>query len=202
LAICTSSSSGCTESPPTGSSPSTRSPEAYHIPNLHKDSVGLLAAGGLTVCARFGKHHRQTVAMKHLKEIADLPSEQLAPFSAGAIAFVYLIFPNSVLLFFGDHAEFFQVFPGDTVDTSVTLQSMFDYTPIETDERRANLKAVFDFFYGVVGGEDYRMAAGVQRMLNSTPDETFLLGRCEAITQAMHEDFQKLLSDAAPSPVH
>src|SRR5271156_1851292 len=127
LAICTSSSSGCTESPPTGSSPSTRSPEAYHIPNLHKDSVGLLAAGGLTVCARFGKHHRQTVAMKHLKEIADLPSEQSAPFTAGAIAFVSLIFPNSVLLFFGDHAEFFQVFPGDTVDAPVTLQSMFDY---------------------------------------------------------------------------
>jgi phenylpropionate dioxygenase-like ring-hydroxylating dioxygenase large terminal subunit len=176
--------------------------EAYHIPNLHKDSVGLLAAGGLTVCARFGKHHRQTVAMKHLKEIADLPSEQSAPFTTGAIAFVYLIFPNSVLLFFGDHAEFFQVFPGDTVDTSVTLQSMLDYAPIETDERRANLKAVFDFFYGVVGGEDYRMAAGVQRMLNSTPDQTFLLGRCEAITQAMHEDFQKLLSDAALSPVH
>jgi len=175
--------------------------EAYHIPNLHKDSVGLLAAGGLTACARFGKHHRQTVAMKHLKEISDLPSEQSAPFAAGAIAFVYLIFPNSVLVFFGDHAEFFQVFPGDTVDTSVTLQSVFDYTSIETDERRANLKAVFDFFYGVVGGEDYRMAAGVQRMLNSTPDETFLLGRCEAITQAMHEDFQKLLSDAASSPV-
>jgi phenylpropionate dioxygenase-like ring-hydroxylating dioxygenase large terminal subunit len=175
--------------------------EAYHIPKLHKDTVGRLAAGGLTVCTRFGRHHRQAVAMKHLKEVADVPSEQCAPFSAGAIGFVYVIFPNSVLLFFGDHAEFFQVFPGDTIDTSLTLHSLFDYAPIETDERRINLKAVFDFFYGVVGTEDYRMAAGVQRTLNSTPDETFLLGSCEAVTQAIHEDFEKLLAAAHPSPV-
>lgn len=168
--------------------------EAYHIPNLHKNSVGLLAAGGLTVCAQFGKHHRQAVAMKHLKDIADPSSERWAPFSDGAIGFVYLVFPNSVLLFFGDHAEFFQVFPGNSIDTSFTLQSMFDYAPIETDERRTNMKSVFDFFYGVVGGEDYRMAAGVQRMLSSTPNETFLLGRCEAVTQAMHEDFERLVA--------
>lgn len=174
--------------------------EAYHIPKLHKDTVGRLAAGGLTVCTRFGMHHRQTVAMRHLKDIADSPREERAPFSAGAIGFVYLIFPNSVLLFFGDHAEFFQVFPGDTVDTSVTLHSMFDYAPIETEERRGNMKAVFDFFYGVVGGEDYRMAASVQRTLNSTYNETFLLGSCEAVTQAMHEDFEKVLCHAHPDP--
>ena len=49
--------------------------EAYDIPNLHKDSVGLKAAGGLTVRARRGNHDRQTVTMRQRKETADSPSE-------------------------------------------------------------------------------------------------------------------------------
>jgi len=44
------------------------------------------------------------------------------------------------------------------------------------------------------------MAASVQRTLNGTSDETFLLGRCEAVTQAIHEDFEKLLCAAHPAP--
>jgi phenylpropionate dioxygenase-like ring-hydroxylating dioxygenase large terminal subunit len=169
--------------------------EAYHIPNLHKGTVGQLAAGGLNVTEEFGRHHRQVVAMKHLAGFRDVPGEQWAPFAQGALGFVYIVFPNSTLLFFGDHAELFQVFPGRSVDTSVTLQSMFDYGPIDTDERRTNMTAVFDFFYNVVAGEDYRMAAGVQRMLaTSPPDETFLLGRCESVTQAMHHNFQQLVA--------
>jgi phenylpropionate dioxygenase-like ring-hydroxylating dioxygenase large terminal subunit len=170
--------------------------EAYHIPNLHKGSVGLLAAGGLNVTTAFGRHHRQTLAMKPLKEIPRFAPEEWAPFATGAIAFVYIVFPNTTLLFFGDHAEVLQVFPGETIDTSVTLQSMFDYAPIESDERRANLTAVFDYFYNVIGTEDYRMAAGVQRMLaSSPPGETFLLGRCESVTQAMHLAFRGIVAD-------
>lgn len=169
--------------------------EAYHIPNLHKGTVGLLAAGGLNLTTAFGRHHRQTLAMKHLKDIREVPGDRWEPFATGAIAFVYIVFPNTMLLLFGDHVEVVQVFPGDTIDTSVTLQSMFDYAPIESEDRKASMSAVFDFFYNVIAGEDYRMAAGVQRMLSSSPpEETFLLGRCESVTQALHRSFQQLVA--------
>jgi hypothetical protein len=49
-----------------------------------------------------------------------------------------------------------------------------------------------DFFYEIIAGQDYRMAAGIQRMLGDGVGETFLLGRCEVLTQAMHADFERL----------
>lgn len=105
---------------------------------------------------------------------------------------MYLLFPNSIMLFFGDHAEVFQVFP-DGIDRSVTVQSVFAYQPIVDDEQRTLLETAPDFFYEIVAGQDYHMAAGVQRLLASGANDSFLLGRCEATTQAMHRDWEDLV---------
>jgi hypothetical protein len=106
---------------------------------------------------------------------------------------VYLVFPNSIMLFFGDHAEVFQVFP-DGIDRSLTVQSVFAYEPIVDDDQRTILETTLDFFYEIVAGQDYHMAAGVQRLLASGANETFLLGRCEATTQALHRDWAEVVS--------
>lgn len=171
--------------------------EGYHIPNLHKDTIGVFAAGGLLLYDSFGKHHRQVVAMKHLGDCAEGPSDTWTSFDDGAMGFVYLVFPNSILLFFGDHAEVFQVFPGSEIGTSVTKQSLFAYAPIVDEDQIALLEMQLDFFYEIIAGQDYRMAAGIQRMLASGAGETFLLGRCEALTQAMHADYDQLV-EAGP----
>lgn len=105
---------------------------------------------------------------------------------------MYLLFPNSIMLFFGDHAEVFQVFP-DGIDRSVTVQSVFAYQPIVDDEQRTLLETALDFFYEIVAGQDYHMAAGVQRLLASGANDSFLLSRCEATTQAMHRDWEDLV---------
>ncbi len=99
------------------------------------------------------------------------------------------MFPNSILLFFGDHAEMFQVFP-DGVEASITLHTLFAYEPIETEDQRLILEASLDFFFEIVSRQDYTMAAGIQRRLASGANDSFLLGRCEAITQAMHIDYE------------
>ncbi len=166
--------------------------EGYHIPNLHQNTIGSFAAGGLNLVTSFGRHHRQAVAMKCLTDATEGPQEQWTAFDDGGIGFVYLIFPNSILLFFGDHAEVFQVFP-DGIDKAVTLQTLFAYAPIETEDQRMILEMSLDFFYEIIAQQDYTMAAGVQRMLASGANDSFLLGRCEAITQAMHIDYESFV---------
>jgi len=167
--------------------------EGYHIPNLHQTTLGSFAAGGLLLAESFGRHHRQAVAMRCLTDLTQGPRESWTAFDDGGIGFVYLIFPNSILLFFGDHAELFQVFPV-SIDSSVTLQTLFSYEPIETDDQRMILEMSLDFFYEIIAQQDYAMAAGVQRLLNSGANETFVLGRCEAITQAMHRDWAEFVA--------
>jgi phenylpropionate dioxygenase-like ring-hydroxylating dioxygenase large terminal subunit len=166
--------------------------EGYHIPNLHQNTIGAFAAGGLNLVNSFGRHHRQAVAMKCLTDATTGPQKTWTAFDSGGIGFVYLVFPNSILLFFGDHAEMFQVFP-DGIDRSVTLHTLFAYEPIETEDQRMILEMSLDFFYEIVASQDYTMAAGVQRLLASGANESFLLGRCEAITQAMHRDYESVV---------
>ncbi|WP_019875155.1 aromatic ring-hydroxylating oxygenase subunit alpha [Sporichthya polymorpha] len=162
--------------------------EGYHIPNLHQNTINMFAANGLLLADSFGRHHRQAVAMRCLTDSTEGPTETWTGFDDGGIGFVYLIFPNTILLFFGDHAELFQVFP-DGIDHSVTVQSLYSYDPIETEDQRIILETALDFFYEIIGSQDYRMAAGVQRLIATGANETYLLGRCEALTQALHRDW-------------
>jgi phenylpropionate dioxygenase-like ring-hydroxylating dioxygenase large terminal subunit len=167
--------------------------EGYHIPNLHQNTINLFAANGLLIADTFGRHHRQAVAMKCLTDATEGSTDAWTAFDDGGIGFVYLVFPNSIMLFFGDHAEVFQVFP-DGIDRSLTVQSVFAYEPIVDDDQRTILETTLDFFYEIVAGQDYHMAAGVQRLLASGANETFLLGRCEATTQALHRDWAEVVS--------
>lgn len=166
--------------------------EGYHIPNLHQNTINVFAANGLLIADTFGRHHRQAVAMKCLTEASAGPPENWTSFDDGGIGFVYLVFPNTIILFFGDHAEVFQVFP-DGIDASVTVQSLFSYDPIVDDDQRLILETALDFFHEIVAGQDYRMAAGVQRLIAGGANDTYLLGRCEATTQAMHRDWTSVV---------
>lgn len=166
--------------------------EAYHIPNLHQNTVGVFAAGGLNLTTTFGRHHRQIVAMKCLTDATQGPREDWTAFADGGMGFVYLVFPNTMLLFFGDHAETFQILP-DGVDRSITIQTLYSYDPIETEDQRMVLDMSLDFFFEIINSQDYAMAAGVQRLLASGANDTFVLGTCEAITQAMHRDYEAVV---------
>jgi phenylpropionate dioxygenase-like ring-hydroxylating dioxygenase large terminal subunit len=174
--------------------------EAYHIGNLHKNTIGAFAIGGLNITTQYGEHFRQVLAMKPIRDLVGTPRDEWEPFLSGGVAFVYILFPNTTLLFFGDHAEVFQVFPGETADTSVTLQTMFSYTPVETEDQREQLDMTFDLFHTIVGTEDYRMSTGIQRGFVGSKEETFLLGKCEAITHAMHQRYAALRDDLPGTP--
>ena len=81
--------------------------------------------------------------------------------------FVYLIFPNIVLMVSASTYEFFQIYPGDRVNEHVTRYSLYSRTPIVSDEERASKEAHFDFVHGVVERDDYAMSAAVQKNLDS-----------------------------------
>jgi phenylpropionate dioxygenase-like ring-hydroxylating dioxygenase large terminal subunit len=174
--------------------------EGYHIPVLHKDSIGAGAAGGLNAYQAFGDHQRQVFAMKSLEELRDTPREQWNAFDEWRFAFTYDIYPNTTFLVAGDHCEMYQTFPGDTVDTSVCLHSLFSFEKVDTEEERKHFSTMFDFFFNLVENEDFRVAAGIQRGLASGAFETHLYGRNEAMTQALHLAYQRDLDEYAARP--
>jgi hypothetical protein len=96
----------------------------------------------------------------------------------------------------GDHAELYQVYPGDTIGTSRCLHSWYAYQPVETDADRATESAKFDFLLDLIEHEDFRVAAGVERGLRGGAHPTQIYGRNEPITQTIHRAFQRDLDGA------
>ncbi|HTK61646.1 MAG TPA: aromatic ring-hydroxylating dioxygenase subunit alpha [Pseudonocardia sp.] len=169
--------------------------EGYHVPVLHKDSIGALAAGGLNAYRAFGDHQRQVFAMKTLEELRGTPREQWNAFDELRLAFTYDIYPNTTFLMAGDHTEMYQTFPGATVDTSVCVHSLFSFEKAETEEQRGNFSTLFDFFFNLVEHEDFRVCAGIQKGLGSGAFDTHIYGRNEAMTQAMHLAYDRDLNE-------
>ena len=164
--------------------------EGYHIPVLHKGSVGPMIAGGLNAYRAFGDHQREVFAMKNLEELREVPREQRNAFAEGRIIFTYDIYPNTILQIGGDHAESYRVFPGEAVGSSMCVHSYFTLGETTDDEAEQH-RQTFDFFYNLVGQEDFKVAAGVQKGLHTGAYDTYLYGRMEPATQVWHAAFQR-----------
>jgi phenylpropionate dioxygenase-like ring-hydroxylating dioxygenase large terminal subunit len=164
--------------------------EGYHIPVLHKDSVGPMIAGGLNAYHAFGDHQREVFAMKSLEELRDVPREDRNAFVEGRMIFTYDIYPNTILQIGGDHAESYRIFPGDTVGSSVCVHSFFTYGEPDSAEVEQHRQS-FEFFFNLVGREDFRIAAGIQKGLSTGAYDTHLYGRMEPATQVWRAAFQR-----------
>lgn len=168
--------------------------EGYHVPVLHKDTIGAQAAGALSAYRAFGDHHRMIFPMKTLEELRDKPREQWNAFEEWRFAFTYTIYPNTTFLIAGDHVEMFQTYPGPTVGTSVCLHSLFTFKKVTTDDERALYRTMFDFFFNLVETEDFRISAGVERGLRTGAVRTHVYGANEPMTQAMHRSYTRDLA--------
>ncbi|HEY1969016.1 MAG TPA: aromatic ring-hydroxylating dioxygenase subunit alpha [Pseudonocardia sp.] len=170
--------------------------EGYHVPVLHKDTIGAQAAGALTAYRAFGDHHRMIFPMKTLAELRDQPRERWRAFAEWRFAITYTLYPNTTFLVAGDHAEMFQTYPGRTVDSSICLHSLFTFNPIGEQERE-HYRTLFDFFYNLVATEDFRISAGIERGLRTGAVTHHLYGANEPMTQAMHRAYTRDLATSA-----
>ena len=90
-----------------------------------------------------------------------------------------------------------QLFPGPTVDTSMTVQSYFVAAEPD-DEKRAEAQRVADFLERVVHTEDYPTGLRQQRALATGAKPFVLFGRNELGGQRFHEHLEELISPASP----
>ena len=139
--------------------------EGYHFQPLHPMTIGNVSMTNCSTYDRFGKdgeHHRLGFPAKTMEALIGRPeSEWDDPMKY--CNFVYQIFPNIVLMVSAGTYEFFQVYPGRHVNEHVTRYSLYSRTPIGSEEDRENKERHFDFVYGVVESDDYKVSASVQK---------------------------------------
>ncbi len=169
----------------------------YHLPILHRESFGKDIPNKALYDA-WGPHQR--VSMPY-PGYASRPEEEWE--HEALISGVWTIFPHVSIASFDAGGKLYmvsQLFPGDTVGESVTVQHFLASS--EPDEERMKLVAQqMEFLRHVVTNEDYYTGLRIQRAAKTGAKSEFLFGRNEGGGQRFHRWLAALLeADDADLP--
>jgi phenylpropionate dioxygenase-like ring-hydroxylating dioxygenase large terminal subunit len=160
--------------------------ENYHVETLHKGTLDQIAKSYGSAYYGFGDHQRMAYPNHPIDALKDLPQEEWEPLKTGAIAFILHLFPGTIFALFYDHFEVFQILPGPTPDTSLTIQNFYTPAPIPEADR-AEILERFQFVYNLLQREDYWACAQTQETLRCGANRTLVFGRQEVPLHRLHE---------------
>ena len=167
--------------------------DLYHLPILHKNTFGPDSPNRALYHA-FGPHQRVDSPNPLLAKLADRPEQDWnTRFLLGG---VWTIFPHVSIASFdagGRGVLISQLFPGERVGESLTLQS-FLLEKAPNDEERAAAEKMFELLGNVVREEDYATGLRQQRALASGAKSHVLFGRNEGGGQRFHRWLARLLA--------
>ncbi len=158
--------------------------ESYHFCVLHKNSICSIFYDNLTTFDSWGEHFRIVSARRTIEQIKGLDKGDwnLLPH----IVAIYVLFPNTVLVWQLDHIELWQIFPGRTPDESAVELSLYTPDPTETERARAHWDKNFDLVVGVVEDEDFPVGEGIQNGFHSGAQPHITFGTNEPALAFFH----------------
>ena len=156
--------------------------ESYHFQCLHRGSVGPLFHPNAILFDSFGPHIRLLTVKK---SIAALRTQEPDAWSIRPHAIcLYLVFPNTVVVWMDDHLAIFSMFPRGAEDGVLWL-SFHNHRP-PADETEAAYWALNREMIRAALTEDFAVGEGVQRNFRSGAQERVLFGRFEQALTAYH----------------
>lgn len=164
--------------------------EGYHQERLHPKTVGLNTIGNLMAHDTWGPHQRIVFGRKSLPKLVDQPEEEWD--LDEHIRLIHSIFPNvSISGILGDYCLVSQLFPGPTVDTSLTIQTVLCRHEPTTDEERQVAEQFSALVLQAVRDEDYWVGFQIQNALKSGATSEVLFGRNEPSLQHYHHAVER-----------
>ena len=169
--------------------------DLYHLPILHKDTFGA-DFPNKALYYKWGPHQRVSGPDATLSAYEDLPEDEWP--TEHLISGVWTIFPHVSIAGFdggGRAVMISQLFPGDTPETSFTIQNyVMEKAPNE--EEAAAAREQFKFLRYVVEEEDYATGIKQQHALRTGAKDHILFGRNEGGGHDFHQWVDTLLETA------
>ena len=151
--------------------------EAYHFASLHRNTINLITYNDVIAFDAFQQHQRNGFPRRNVLELRELPETEWDPLNH--MSSIYKVFPNVAVTVAPEAVLVSQVLPGPTVDTSITIQSTYSRSPIDSDERREALDTRARFIRDVILEEDYFLNHKIGAGLRSGANEHLTFGRNE-----------------------
>lgn len=166
--------------------------EAYHHSIVHRDTLAAHTVGNLLVHDTYGPHQRLTLARPEISALNDIPEDEWNAIEY--LRLIHSIFPNmSASGILGDHCLVSQILPGDTPDTTTTIQTILAAKKPETREEIEKTKAFSEMARYAVEKEDYMIGSSIQNSISSGANDVFLIGRNEPAIQHFQKAVENVL---------
>lgn len=159
--------------------------EVFHVNILHRDSLkGLF--NGLSTFEGLGRHYRFTTIRSTFPD-SDANNEEIKGDIRPHTSIVYLLFPNTLLIWQMDHIEVWHVYPAPDSDDKCEMRVLL-VVPEPPDERSTRYwNRNWEVLQGSVWKEDFDTMTVIQKNLKSGAVGQFVFGRNEAALQYHHD---------------
>jgi phenylpropionate dioxygenase-like ring-hydroxylating dioxygenase large terminal subunit len=169
--------------------------EAYHIPALHRRSIGPDYDFRNMLWDVFGLGQRTITFRNSIeKEMAEKPAAQRTLLPHTTIE--YFLLPNVVLTHQLDHLEFWRAIPID-VDRTLVTTSLYAPAPPVTESAKRHWKKNLDILLKITETEDFPVMADIHRALASGALKEVIYGKLEPALIHYHQSLNRLLEGGA-----
>jgi phenylpropionate dioxygenase-like ring-hydroxylating dioxygenase large terminal subunit len=166
--------------------------EAYHVPSLHRRSLGPTILGTPAAWDAFGRAGRLVAVRRSIAELRRQPEDAWNLLDHSVV--LYLVFPNTILIHQVDHVEIVQAYPGrGGPDTTTVVFALYTPAPVTSDAARAHFQANFDLLLEVTENEDFRLGEQIQRGFHAPGHDTIVYGRNEPGLVHYHQTIKATL---------
>ncbi len=157
--------------------------EYYHVPILHRASIGKTLFGTVFLYEACGRHSRLVAPRRSIMDQQgdDPTTWRVVPHAT----IVYRLFPNAVFVSQGPHVELARFFP-DPVRPDTTV-CRFSFASPAGDESERDWEEMMRLALGVLNNEDFAVMEGVQANLAAGVQREIVFGRNEIGLQNFHQ---------------
>jgi hypothetical protein len=144
----------------------------------------------------WGSHVRFAGPRKNFRELASCPPETWS--ARAATTLVYVLFPNTVLVFHPETVSHVAVFPTAIDSVTVVHTMLAPREPADDEERQAWERTWELIDADVFAKEDLSIVESIQTVLGTGATPTFRLGRSERPVGVFHETLARTLAEREP----
>ena len=157
--------------------------EYYHVPILHRRSIGKTLFGTVFLYEACGRHARLVAPRRSIVDQRDGDPATWRVLPHATI--VYRIFPNAVFISQGPHVELVRFFPDPARPDTTACR--FSFASPADDESGRDWEEMMRLALGVLDNEDFAVMEGVQANLAAGVQREIVFGRNEIGLQNFHQ---------------
>jgi phenylpropionate dioxygenase-like ring-hydroxylating dioxygenase large terminal subunit len=161
--------------------------EVYHFSTVHSKTIAPYFHGNYSPFDAFGLHGRMVGVRASFDKVRgksknDIPTDELIKH----FAINYYIFPNTILVWQGDHFECWTAFPGERPDACVAQVQSITPAAMAQPEYEARWDRNWKIMVGTVVDEDWAVSKTIQESVHAMPGDRIVFGRNEPGLQHFH----------------